>query len=141
MTTIAHNTESLAEQGTDPLLRATLVAVGSCGLVIVATALGVFGVRTALSVGLGAAAALLNLWLVARVVTAMMQGGGTGWLAVGGAKLAVLLGGLYLLHRLGWIELLALVAGYGALPLGIVIAGLRPTEPVRVATRRSSEGA
>jgi hypothetical protein len=44
-------------------------------------------------------------------------------------KLVVLFGGLYLLLRSGMASGVALVLGYGALPLGITVGGLLAPRP------------
>ena len=98
-----------------------------------------FGARDAISVGIGAALAVGNLWAMARVVRGFLrvEGRQLSWGLLGMLKLGALFAVVALLFRTGWIELLPLGFGYLALPLGIVLAGLRPAEQH---AERSAEG-
>ena len=109
-----------------------LVTVAAIGVLLVI----VFGVasggRAALGVGVGVAAAVSNLWVIGRVVRGFLTGGGSKglWFVVVLVKLSLLFGGLYWLLGTGWVDLMPIIIGYGALPIGIVLAQLRGAQPV-----------
>ncbi|MCS6899663.1 MAG: hypothetical protein RMJ98_08080 [Myxococcales bacterium] len=94
------------------------------GVLVVGAAIG-FGLRPAGSVALGAAAAVLNLFLLERVVAELL-GGRTGGRAVGVGlglvKFLLLFGGSWGLFGSGLAEALPFVAGFGALPLAILLS-------------------
>ncbi len=52
------------------------------------------------------------------------RGYAIAWGLFGAAKMAGLFGGVFLLLRAGLVDPIALVVGYGALPVGITLAGL-----------------
>jgi hypothetical protein len=116
----------------DPMLpageaiRRTMVAVAAVGGVLVAVAAAGFGLKAAGSVALGVAAAVLNLFLLERVVAGLLGGGGGsgGAAGVGLVKLLLLFGGSWGLFRAGLAEALPFAAGFGALPLAITLSPL-----------------
>ncbi|MBK7582424.1 MAG: ATP synthase subunit I [Myxococcales bacterium] len=75
------------------------------------------------SVALGAVIATANLWVIGWVVGGMFgdKRGRVPWPLIAVLKMGVLFGGLYLLLKTGWVELLPVMIGYGALPIGVVI--------------------
>lgn len=103
--------------------------VGVAGT-LVAALLG--GAAAARSVAIGAAVAGANLWVITLVVRGMLGGkkSRVPWPLLAVLKMAVLFGGLYLLLKSGWVDLLPLLAGYGALPLGIVAGQVGAPRPV-----------
>jgi hypothetical protein len=58
----------------DTTLRASILAVAVCGAALTLGALVVLGPLAARSVGIGAAIAAANLWALARIVAALLQG-------------------------------------------------------------------
>jgi hypothetical protein len=110
----------------DPALVAAFWAVGGVGLLAFAVSLWVFGFGTALGVLAGATLAFSNLWVHTRVVKMYLAGGGRVWAVIGLVKVTLLFGLIYLLVRHDVIDVLPLVAGYGALPFGILASHLRP---------------
>lgn len=118
--------------GTDDGIRAALGSVAIVGAVEAAIAAVVSGERVALGVAIGAAAATLNLWALSRLVRAFLaQGGGVPWSVVGLFKFAALIALLFLVVKLGIADVLPLVIGFGALPIGIVVFQLRAPSNAR----------
>lgn len=100
-----------------------MVAVTFAVGVLAAVVAGLsFGLRTGVGVALGAGLALGNLWAIRGLVGALVGRGGQAafWALVGAAKLLLLLGVVYLLVFAGFADILPLVVGYGALPVGLV---------------------
>ena len=99
---------------------------------IAALASGVaLGVDRAVSVALGAAFAVANLWLISRVVAVLLsrRGRRAFWTLVGVLKLGGAAGLLYVAFTRGWASPLWFGLGYGALPIGIVLAqGFAPAD-------------
>jgi hypothetical protein len=113
-------------------LAATLRAVAVVGASATAVAALVGGGRAMLGVGIGAAVALGNLWVVGRVVRGFFSGTAQApWGFVAALKFALLVVGLWLLLRTGVVDLFPLVIGYGALPLGIFASQLGGASPAR----------
>jgi hypothetical protein len=108
-------------------LAGTLRTVGATGMVLTVVALVGFDAQTAIGVALGGLLATANLALFARLGRAFLdtRGGGMGWGLLGAIKLIGLFTAVWLLLRRGDVPALALVVGYGSLPIGIVLSGLR----------------
>jgi len=115
----------------DPLLSRAYRVVLIVGAVLVVAALAFMGWRTALGVFAGAAIAWVNLWVLARAVQSLLGGAQVRWAALAFLKFLALLGISFALVQSGAIEPLPLAVGFGALPLGISIAGtlLVPADP------------
>ncbi len=117
----------------DSSLGPALWSVAVAGALVTLTSPALFGAMGVVSVGVGAALALSNLWLIGRTVRAFLGTSGSrpSWALVAVLKFA----GLFLLLtaavRHGVIELLPLGFGYAALPLGIVLSQFRASAPVR----------
>jgi hypothetical protein len=92
-----------------------------------------FGAMGIVSVGMGGALAVANLWLVGRTVKAFLGARGTrpSWGLLAIVKLGALLLLLGAAVKNGWLEILPLGFGYAALPLGIVLSQFRASAPVR----------
>lgn len=105
------------------MLGATLAAGG----LLAVGALALEGPRAAVGVALGAALAAANLWVISRVVRALVGRGGRPlfWALVGTVKVVVLMGAVYLLVMARFADILPLVLGYGALFVGILEVHLR----------------
>jgi hypothetical protein len=110
----------------DPRFVTAMVAVGSLGVLMAATAAYTWGARMAFSVGTGSLIATSNLYVLSRIVGAMVKGGaGAGaWGVVALVKMVVLFGGIWILMTHGLVDPMGLVVGYGALPIGIAIGSL-----------------
>jgi hypothetical protein len=119
--------ESPEENGTGGALWSTALA----GALLTLISPLLFGAPGAISAGAGAALAVANLWAMARVVRGFLRTRGRqlSWGVIGLLKLGGLFVTVALLFRTGWVELLPLAFGYLAMPLGIVLVGLRGAEP------------
>ena len=104
----------------------TLFAVALVGLVATGGAFFVSGARAGISVGIGAIVGALNLWVMSIVVRGLTSQAKSSvpWGLVAVLKFAVLIAGLFLLIKSGSADVLALLIGYGSLPLGIAAAHL-----------------
>jgi hypothetical protein len=113
-------------------MRRVLAAVAITGAVLSVGALAVSGLWSAFSVAVGAAIATANLWVLARVVRALLPTDAEGartqsrgaWALVAALKMVGLFGVVWLLMRHGVVAPLSLVVGLGSLPIGIAIGGL-----------------
>ncbi len=121
--TEAHPSDRAGETGH------SIAVVALVGLVSSVGASCLWGLRVGGSVTLGGVIAVANLWIIAKTVKAFLSS--SGRVAPFGLvlllKMSALFGALFLLTRLGWIELLPFVVGFGALPLGIVLAPFVPS--------------
>jgi hypothetical protein len=108
----------------DHSLRAALWTVAISGAVLTLGAPFVLGKEGVVGVALGSLIAALNLWALARVVRALMNGAGLPWVLLGGAKLLALLALVAAILKLEIAGLIPLAIGYGALPIGIVFSQL-----------------
>jgi hypothetical protein len=116
----------------DARMRLCLRAVALSGAALAVGALAVFGARSALAVALGSGIATGNLWVLGRIVAVLLPGEAAGaraqsragWVLVAMLKMVGLVGLLWLLMRHGVGSPLALMAGFGALPIGIAIGSL-----------------
>jgi hypothetical protein len=125
---MTEETTQSGETGIGSVLRVVSVV----GLVLVAGACLAGGPRVMLAVAIGAGAAVANLWVIGRLVSSFLGGRGRmSWSFVAVVKLAVLFGGMFLLIKGGIAGVLPLLIGYGALPIGIVVAQLGGLSPVR----------
>ena len=107
-------------------LRGALYAVALVGASMAVLAMAFCGPRPALAVTVGALVGVMNLWVIGLVVRGMLRrcGHALPWALVAGFKFCVLVAGTYALVSSGLVAVLPLAIGYGALPLGIVAAGL-----------------
>jgi hypothetical protein len=110
----------------DPALSAAYTTVCVAGGVLLAGAGALYGARAMVSVAVGAALALSNLWVLEKLVSAYLKTSGGRWAAIATVKAGILLAVVAFLVKTGTVELLATVAGFAALPVGILIAGLMP---------------
>jgi hypothetical protein len=124
----------LTEKGPrlDARLRTAVRSVAVAGAAMALGTAAFAGLRTGLSVAVGAAIAAGNLWALARIVAALLPSDSTGASTqsrAGWALLALLkMGGLFavvwLLMRYGVVSPLGLLVGFMALPIGIAIGSL-----------------
>lgn len=121
-----------APNGTDPRMRAAIVAVAVVGACFTAFAAFAFSLGTAFSVGVGATIATLNLWILARIMRALMPaegenaqpGANKGWALAALLKMLGLFAGVWILMSRHLVEPLPLLCGFGALPIGIAIGSM-----------------
>ena len=127
----------------DPALQQAQKAVVFFGAVFVLVAFGYFSGHAAFSVLCGAAMASLNLFLLSRAVQNLMAGHNQGWALAAVFKFAALLVVVYLLLQSGLVLPIGLAAGFGALPLGVFVAGVwgsRPTPSSTASVSRPRSG-
>lgn len=84
--------------------------------------------RDTWSVAAGAGIALSNFWMTAYLVRGFVDPAAVRlpWALVGTVKLLFVLGAVYVLLQREVLNLLPMVVGFGALPLGIVFGQTRP---------------
>jgi len=116
----------------DSGVRPALWSVALSGAVLTLASPFVFGRPGVLGVALGSLLAFVNLWALARIVRAFVNGAGLPWALLAGFKLVALLAVVGLILHLGLTTVIPLAVGYGALPIGIVLGQLGSA---RAATR------
>ena len=104
-----------------------LQSVAVVGAVLTVMVPWATGSGSRVSIAVGALLAVFNLWAVSRMVRAFLEPAGTRspWISLAMLKFGVLFLGVLFLVRGGYAQILPLVIGYGALPLGIVISTLK----------------
>jgi len=110
-------------------LTRTFWVVGAFGIVLSVGSLAVVDEwRDTWGVAAGACIALSNFWMTAYLVRGFVDPAGVRlpWALVGTVKLLFVVGGVYALLQREVLSLLAMVVGFGALPLGIVFGQTRP---------------
>lgn len=158
-----------ADAGPDAA-RVAAIGAGVLGLGLSVAAFAVFGLRSGLSVAVGATIAVANLVTMSAIIRALLRPaeaeaeaiaaaeaekaeakakgearaeeeeegeaeppidhvregkrGGAAWGLFAMLKIVVLFGGIYLLLTKGLVDPIALVVGYGVLPLGIAASSL-----------------
>ncbi|HRI64676.1 MAG TPA: ATP synthase subunit I [Polyangium sp.] len=115
----------------DEGIRAAMISVGIVAGVLSAGAFAAFDLGTARGVAVGGVFALANLWAFARIGEAFLSRRGTAgpWSVIAVLKMAGLFGGVWLILRSGIASPMALLAGYGALPIGITFGTLFGPKP------------
>ena len=116
----------------DARMRGCLWGVAITGAVLSLGGLAFFGLWSGFSVAVGAAIATANLWVLTRVVGALLPSDAAaagrqsraGWALVAMVKMVGLIALMWLLIRHGVVSTLGLAAGFGSLPIGIAIGGL-----------------
>ena len=105
-------------------IRQSFIAVSILGIIGTIAAVWLSGVVAARSVAIGAALAVANLWLLAQMVRGFLsrKGASAPWSIVAVLKFVLLFGAMYVLVRTRIVEILPCVFGFGALPVGIVLA-------------------
>jgi len=110
----------------DPSLSAAYVCVAASGVMLLVASAVCFGPRPSAGVALGVVLAVSNLWVLERVVRVYLMSEGGRWALMALVKSTALFATVGLLVKTGAIDVLPLVAGFGALPVGVVLAGLWP---------------
>jgi hypothetical protein len=135
----------------DTMLAAKAAAI--LGAIFTVFALALVSGRAALSVFIGAAIAVANLVTMRAIIRSLLRGpddaegevneapdkdgnapppdhaaagkrGGAAWGVFAVLKILVLFGAIYILLTRGLVDPMALVVGYGVLPLGIAMSSL-----------------
>ncbi len=121
--------ETSLELGVTSALRAVIVV----GLLMTLGTVSWLGVKFAGGVALGALLGALNLWVLAHAVRRIFGAGASSarWSLIAAVKFLALLLCAYWFMRAG-VAVLAMMVGFGALPLGIVISQLRSAQPSRL---------
>ena len=114
-------------------LRPALWSIVFIGITEGLIAAVVSGAKSALGVAVGASIAALNLWAIAWVVRGLTARprSDVPWGLLGVLKFVVLVFAVYGLIKTGWFTAGALLIGYGALPLGILAAQLKPRDTLK----------
>lgn len=115
----------------DPSLSAAYVCVAASGVMLLIASAVCFGPRPSAGVALGVVLAVSNLWVLERVVRVYLMSEGGRWALMALVKSTALFATVGLLVKTGAIDVLPLVAGFGALPVGVVLAGLWPVARAR----------
>jgi hypothetical protein len=109
---------------------ASLVAVVASTAVMTLGSLVLFGAKVALSVTVGGLVAAANLWALARIVVSLLPdqsenatpASRLAWSLAAAAKVVALLAVLFFLTSSRFVSPMALVCGFGALPIGIAMS-------------------
>ena len=120
-------------------LSSALWGIALTGVALTVASPFVLGRGAVIGVGLGAALTGFNLWALARIVRAFMNGAGLPWAILAALKLFGLLAVVALVLKLGITTVVPLAIGYCAMPVGIVIAQLSSARP-RAVTSPSIQG-
>ena len=120
-------------------VRTALWAIALTGAALTLASPFVLGKQGVVGVALGSAIAAFNLWSLARIVRAFMNGAGLPWVLLAALKLIGLLAVVALVLKSGITGVIPLVVGYAALPVGIVFAQLGAARP-SVATSPHIQG-
>ncbi len=115
------------DRGQLPYIVAVAV-VGGIGTIVMLLAVGA---RAGWSVALGAGIAVLNLIVLTRMVKVFLspQRPSRGWMGLGFIKVALLAAAMYLPPKAGFADLLWMLLGFGALPLGILLGQMFFVDP------------
>ncbi|MDI1484024.1 ATP synthase subunit I [Polyangium sp. y55x31] len=115
----------------DAPMRGALLGVIGTAVVLTVGAFAIGGPRFGVGVAIGGALAPVNLWVFAQVGEAFLsrRGNTAPWAVIATLKLALLLGGVWLILRSGIASGLSLIVGYGALPIGITVGTLFGPKP------------
>jgi hypothetical protein len=135
----AKSTTMMPRTDEDSGLRAALWAVAITGALFTVAAPFVLGKHAVLGVAIGSFVAAFNLWALARIVRAFMNGAGLPWVLLAALKLFGLLALVALVLELEIAAVVPLAVGYVALPVGIVFAQLGGARP-RAATSPHVQG-
>jgi hypothetical protein len=116
----------------DARLRTAVRSVALAGSVMALVGAAFMGLKTGLSVAVGAGIAAGNLWALARIVAALLPSDSTsasvqsraGWALLALLKMGGLFAVVWLLMRYGVVSPLGMLVGFMALPIGIAIGSL-----------------
>lgn len=117
-------TTSMENPTEENTMRQTHRAVVICAALFAGCGWIFFGSATGLSIAAGGTVAALNLLVLSRTVQNLVAGQRSSWALIAVLKFIVLLAVTYGLIASGLVLPLGLAVGFGALPLGILIAGM-----------------
>ena len=107
--------------------RAPLLSVAATGVALTAAILILSTLRAGWSTAIGGMVATSNLYVMGRIIASRGAG---AWRIVGGLKMLLLFGGVWLLLTSRAVDPIPFVVGLGALPIGLVTGSLlRPRDP------------
>jgi len=132
-------------QGLDPRTKTAIVGVAGTGAMLAIGAGAGWGLHAGVSVAVGSLIAVANLYGLARIVGALVgarvegdaSSGMWGLLAV--FKVVGLFGGVWLLLASHLVLPVALVVGWGALPIGIALGTFFDDKTERAMASRAKE--
>lgn len=105
-------------------IRDSMIAVSILGIAGALAAIWLGGMAVARSVAIGAALAVGNLWFLTQMVRGFLARSGAtapfGIIAV--LKFVLLFGAMYVLVKTRIVAIMPCALGFGALPVGIVLA-------------------
>ena len=134
----AKSTTKMPSPDEETGLRAALWGIALTGVVLTLASPFVIGTHAILGVALGSGVAAFNLWALARIVRAFMNGAGLPWVLLAALKLIGLLAFVAVVLQLGITTVVPLAIGYTALPIGIVFAQLGAARAQQGLTARDS---
>ncbi len=113
-------------------MRVAVVSVAAAGGVMALGAAAFVGLGAAISVALGAALAVGNLWVLARIIAALLPTDAVAasaqsraaWALLAVLKMGALFAVVWLLMRHGVVDPLPMLIGFMSLPIGIAIGSL-----------------
>jgi hypothetical protein len=105
-------------------VRAALWGIALTGALLTLGSPFVLGRHAVVGVALGSAIAAFNLWALARIVKAFMNGAGLPWVLLAAFKLIGLLVVVAVVLKVGITTVIPLAVGYVAMPIGIVLSQL-----------------
>jgi hypothetical protein len=116
-------TESTDQNG----IASAIWSVAIVGALLTAGAPTLLGASSRSSVAVGVLLAVANLWAISRTVRGFLYPAGarSPWIPLAMFKFAAMFLGVLFLVRGGYAQLLPLVIGYAALPVGITISQLK----------------
>jgi hypothetical protein len=129
----------------DPRTRTAIVGVAAIGVMFAIGAGAGWGTRAGISVLVGALIAVANLYGLARIVGALLGTRAEGdpssgmWGLFAVLKVIGLFGGVWLLLSSRLVDPMGLVAGWGALPIGVAIATFVSDKSERPPASRAKE--
>lgn len=112
-------------------MRSVLIAIITAGVILSAGAAIAFDTGTAVAALVGAALAVLNLVLFARLVSAFVteKGRAGPWALLGAMKLVGLFACVYVLVTRGGVSAIGIALGFASLPIGITFGTLFQRKP------------
>jgi hypothetical protein len=115
----------------DASLTAAYFGVAVSGAFVLSGAAVFAGARVAAGVAAGIVLALGNLWLIEQFVKTYLRAARGRFSVIAFFKAAGLVTLAAIVVKSGAVDVLPLVLGFGALPLGVVIGGAWPTRQER----------
>jgi len=140
-----HDTTAAATRAIDPSTRTAIVGVAAMGALFAIGAAAGWGLHAGVSVAVGALIAVANLYGLARIVGAILGGRAEGdagaglWGVLAIVKVVGLFGGVWLLLGSHLVQPVALIVGWGALPIGVAMGTLFGDKTERAIAPRAKE--